>query len=264
LVAVDWVLSEEYQALYLTALAAVTQSFSTRYTVVTGLPLTDLHLVSEAKPLLMGNWQPKLNSGDIKKTIRIDDVAFVAQGIGALFLLIIDKNGHISDPEQATSGRAGILDVGSKTTNIIAVDGIQEVAVETGTAEAGTWMLEDTVRRYIVADNDGWGERVSRQELMATIIGEKVVYDGNKRIDITEYVDVATTAVAKGITDQASSLWSDGRHLRRIIVCGGGAKLMMGHIKERFSHAQLIGGDPQLANVRGYHRYAKFLASHAR
>lgn len=260
----DWVLSEEYRALYLTALAAVTKSFSTRYTVVTGLPLSDLHLVAKAKPLLLGSWQPKLNSGDTKKTIKIDDVAFVAQGIGALFLLIIDENGRISDPEQAKRGRAGILDVGSKTTNIIAVDGIQEVAIETGAAEAGTWRLEDTVRRSIVADHDGWGERFSPQELMASIIGDKVVYDGDERINISTYVDEATRVVAKEITDKASVLWSDGRHLRRIIVCGGGAKLMMSHIKERFGHAQLIEGDPQLANVRGYHRYAKFLASHAR
>ncbi len=254
----DWVLREPYTALYLTSLAAITETFHTHYSVVTGLPISDLHLVKAIKPRMVGEFQPKIGNG-AKKTIKVDDVVVVAQGIGALLSQIIDRDGNIVDSGQAKGGRAGVLDIGSKTTGIISVEGIQEVTLETGSVEAGTWKLEETVRRLIVGDHAGWGQRVSKQELMRHIIKGEPVYDLKGEIDIGGYIQDASRLVAREIVDQMTHLWSDARHLRYILVCGGGSHLFLKHIQDRYPHARAVDGDPLYANAVGYHRYGLFL-----
>jgi plasmid segregation protein ParM len=259
--AADWVGTEAYTALLWTALAAVTQTFSTGYTVVTGLPINHLHRADELRGILAQRHQVQLNGGDVVKTIDVSAVRVIAQGIGALLSTVISDGGTVTDAEQVKRGRGAILDIGSKTTGLVSVEGIHEVAAETASVAVGTWDVESAVRRHLAESFPGWGEKVSAHELMTCIL-ERRAYDRNEAIDLTGIVGDALDLAARRVLGQASALWNDGRHLRRIIVCGGGGPLFFGHIKARYPHAELIGGDPRFANVVGYFRLAQFLSRH--
>lgn len=259
--AADWVGTEAYAALVYTALAAVTSTFSTSYTIVTGLPINHLHRAEDLRDLVNRRHQVQLNGGDTVKTVDVDAVRVIAQGIGALLSTVISDGGIVTDAEQVKRGRGAILDIGSQTTGLVSVEGIHEVAAETASVSVGTWDIETAVRRHLGELLPGWGEKVGAHELMAWIL-ERRAYDRNEAIDISGIVGNALDQAARRVLGQASALWGDGRHLRRVIVCGGGAPLFFDHIRQRYPHAELIDGDPRFANVIGYFRLAQFLARH--
>lgn len=258
----NWFVSDEYRALLLTAIATVTNSFYASYVLVTGLPIAHMHLASQLEARLKGEHKVQLNSGSQQKTIVIERVKVVAQGIGIHLSELINDDGRaVASVQDLKYARVGILDPGSRTTNYVGTEGIAHIAGETGTIQnTGTWTVENMVRKWLDAHYPGRGDTMTSFSLMQAILSRRM-WDAGREVDLTEPVETAIDQVSNDILNTVGRHWGNGRDFRQIRVGGGGGELFFPKIKEHYPHAVLID-TPRQGNVLGFFRLAQFLATH--
>lgn len=257
----DWFRQEEYLVWYLTALGACTSSFKSTYFVVAGLPIGFMDMAKELEEKLCDTYLILLNGASRHKTVAVRQVKVIAQGIGAHLAELLDDNGNaIVDINELKSGRAAILDIGGKTTNMVSAEGIYHVANETQSIDLGVWDLENEVRQWLFRNHDGWGNKVPRHTLVEYIKSGSAP-DGGKDIDLIEIRKAVTARLADKLLREMYRLWGDGRDFRKIHVCGGGAPVFIDHIKSQYHGAKQVD-NPQMANVLGFFRLAQFLDRH--
>ena len=246
-----WIESSEYYRLFLATLTELTSATVCNLTVVTGLPVAYYADKDKLRDLLLGEHRAS-REGRRSQVFRVTDCRVIPQPFGSLLSLALDNRGRVSDTELAT-GTVGVIDVGGKTTNLLSVNRLAEIARETASVNVGSWDAMRAVRDYL---SNHCPDLVLRdhQVIEAMIARSVPYYDSN--VDLSDVVDQALEPMAAQIVAQATQLWNAGASLSAILVSGGGALLLGSAIKKRFKHARVVE-DPVFANASGYWKFAQ-------
>lgn len=246
-----WILSEEWYTLAMAALSEMTVATAVDFVIVAGLP-SAFYSDKEAvvKRLLMPHTIKR--EGRPGQILRVVGCRVIPQAFGTLLSVCLDDNGRITDNVLAT-GNVGVIDVGGKTTNILAVHGLREVARETASVNVGAWDAVRALRSWLASHCPDLDLR--DHEVAAAIQARSVKYFG-EMVDLAYAVENALGPLAEAVIAQASQLWNGAARLDCILVAGGGAHLLGPYITKHFRHARLVP-DPVTANALGFWRFAQ-------
>jgi plasmid segregation protein ParM len=254
----DWIETQEYLAYFLTALAASTDATQCTFTVVTGLPISYLAYKEQVKDRFLGTHKVRLYGRDFSQVFHVNEIKVLPQGMGGLLSVLLHESGRVLDQEWIEDKLPGIvLDIGGQTTNFVTIKGVREVMEQTTSIPVGVWQIEDKVRSFLETERPGLADGFSSHELMDAI-NTGIIYDRNKPIDLKPISEPLIGEVIGKILNKSATLWNSARHFRRILLCGGGAKLFERHIKDRYPNAELVE-DWIYANSRGFCNLARYI-----
>jgi len=247
-----WIESDEYRLLFLAALSELSPATAAGLVVVTGLPVA--FYADRDRLAVVLNGEHRVNRrGRRAQSFHVIDCRVVPQPFGALLSLALDDRGRVTDTDLA--GRAGIIDVGGKTTNVLSVSRLRELPRETTSVSLGGWDVVRAVRDHLVAACPGLDLR--DHQIAEAVAARQVLYYG-RPVDLSPVVEPVLDQIAGVIIAQATQLWNGGAALDAVVVAGGGALLLGERIKRHpnFRHARIVD-DPVFANAVGYWRLAQ-------
>ena len=247
----SWIESDAYYRLMLASFTELTTATSVDLTIVTGLPVA-YYADKDALRDLFFREHRAARDGRRSQVFRVSDCRVIPQPFGALLSLALDNRGRVQDTELAT-GTVGVIDVGGKTTNLLSVKRLTEMARETAPVHVGAWDAMRMVQDWL---NDYCPDLALRDhQIMKAMIARSVpYYDGS--VDLGDVVDAALEPLAAQIISGATHVWGKGGNLSAILVSGGGALLLGPAIKKYFRHARVVD-NPVFANVIGYWKFAQ-------
>lgn len=249
----DWIESEEYYRLMLAAFTEAAGG-SAALQVVTGLPVAFYEQDKEKLRDRFEGTHTVQREGRRTQTFTVEQCRVIPQPFGALLATAFNDRGRIVDQALAT-GHVGVIDIGGKTTNLLSVHRLAEIARETASVNSGAWDVVRAVRQFLAADCPDLDLR--DHEIVQAIREQQTKYYGQV-VDLTEIVEEALTPLAEQIIGQASQLWGSGARLEAVLVAGGGAHLIGPAIRRHFRHARVVE-NPVFANAVGYWRFAQYL-----
>jgi plasmid segregation protein ParM len=241
-----WINTPEYYRLFIAALSKVNDSI---VSIVTGLPVAFYDDKDELEKILKAGEHTFSANGSDRK-VTIDKCLVIPQPFGTVACLALDENGNISDKELA-SGQVGVIDIGGKTTNILTVSKLSEVARQTISINTGGWDIIRDVKNQLNKMYPAMEDQ--RDHDMAEIVKNKTITLYGNKINITEVVDSIVSPLAQHVVAEATQMWGSGSGLSKIIITGGGAFFISQYITQKFSHAIMVD-DPVFSNVMGYYK----------
>jgi plasmid segregation protein ParM len=245
-----WLKSDAYYHLFLAALTELTPS-SVGMEIVTGLPV-DYYLQDrdEMRDLFMG--QHWIRRGEKAQTITVTRVRVIPQPFGSLLSVGLGRNVRIQNNDYV-NGNVGVIDVGGKTTNLLSVYKLQEIARETASVELGGWDIVRGVREVLEA---GFPELRLRDHEVGQIIKQGWVRYYGQKHSVSELFEPVLEPMADQVVAQASQLWGSAARLDEILLTGGGSHMLANYIGRHFSHVSVLD-EPVYGNVEGYYRFSQ-------
>jgi len=200
-----------------------------------------------------------------KRRVSVGRVTLFPQAAGAFFAQLLDESGRVRDPDLARGGGlVGVVDVGYKTADFLAVDVGDGLAVRdrlSGTLDWGTSAVTRAVQRQIEAAS---GRVVDAVAVDAALHGPGVLYVWGAEYRVSEMAREARREAARAIADHLELRWGDALGLmRRVYFAGGGAADLWEHLRRIHPAAQLVP-DGQFANARGFLAVAAWAARRER
>jgi plasmid segregation protein ParM len=250
-----WIRSEAYYHLFLAALSEATRATAVDLILVTGLPVAFYSDRVELQERLAGAHQVAREKRRGQR-FNVATCRVIPQPFGALLAEALDDRGKVRDQALATR-RAGVVDVGGKTTNLLSVDRLNEVGRETASIPLGAWDVARAVTGYLAEHCPGLE---LRDHQVQEAIRERRVTYYDQEIDLGPAVDEVLAHLADQVVSEAGHLWNGGANLAAILVAGGGAHLVGPAVRRAFRHARVVA-DPVYANALGYWKLAQRLGS---
>ncbi len=251
----DWVGSEVYRSLVLTALQRAVPDSGAEIRLVTGLPVGDLDRHQErARLTLVGHQKiERLPSGEPWEGTVLE-VRVMPQPFGTLLGLVLDDAGNISD-RTLGGGRVGVIDIGFRTTNYLTVDGLTTVASRSLSRNTG---MADVLLDVSRAIQSSCGLTLDPHEVDEAVLRRTITLSGQD-IRIQDLLDPLLEDHAKAIVSHATMLWGRGQALHAILVTGGGAELLGQHLLPLGPHVRVVP-NARFQNAIGYYRYGRRVA----
>ncbi len=259
----EWISGEEYGVLIAAAFSQLLadESDEIELSVVTGLPVRYYKDdVNKDKEKLQSRFNGKHAIERIGRNtliVTVESCIVIPQPIGTLLDVGLDDTGLKANAEIIT-GNTGIIDIGGNTTNFLHARGFEDVNPETDSIDLGAWDIMRRVRPGVSELAPGLAE-IDDHQLMDAIIVGSVKHRGEV-IDISDVVIAACEPIAAGIFNHAVQIWpGGGASLDRILLTGGGSKLLGELVKDKLDHSVIeLIEDSQFANARGYWKLAVF------
>jgi len=236
-----WIGTIAYKALLKYAYQNISFRNGEDLLVITGLPVN--HYLQ---------WRDKLAETVREVADRTVTVEVLLQPMGSYIDCILDNEACIRDDDFKRS-RAGIIDIGYFTTDLITMEDIEFVrglyrSHENGISSAYTRIARDIYDAYSLTKEC--------HEI------EKVVSDGFVKVcgekkDVRELIGKHLKVLNREIAVTARELWQEGTDIDTIVVTGGGAITL--HRNLDFYRQIRFIEDPHYANVRGYLKYGRML-----
>lgn len=237
---------------------------NTSAVVVTGVPSYEkgTKLEKDLEDILM---KTHLVSVDGKeKRVDVEQVKILPQPLGTLMFYYLDDDGYVLNDKFETEGfYVGVIDVGSGTSDL---DGLKELQIQPkdrSTIRKGMFDAYDEICSYI-----------KEQDPRADIDKEKVelwirkrqnngedpyVYNPTPKINV-DFKVAATKAfkkIAEDIVTEIDQRWNKSQ-FHEIYLTGGGANLLGKYFKD-WEKDIIVVEDHQMANAKGFYRFAKYL-----
>lgn len=244
----SWIETDEYMALVHNALLHVRSK--TPHRLVTGLPIAYYDDNEKLYDLLLG--AHTVNNGKCHE-FDFENVHVIPQPFGSLFAHSLHGNGATRDASLLV-GKVGVIDVGSKTTNLLTASRGRDVYGSTDSIALGGWDVMRAVRTRLqtLCPDAEWKDHEIAGAIQAGFIG----YNGEP-FNLRDLVADIVVPFAEQVKASATQLWNGGATLEAILITGGGAHLIGDHVGQLYrKHKRVIVVDkPQFANVEGYYRY---------
>ncbi|MFZ5862420.1 MAG: hypothetical protein ACOYXR_06255 [Nitrospirota bacterium] len=242
--------SQEYRVLFLTALALLAESSSEEYAVVTGLPVDDFDDRAVIEDTLSGRFHITVGGRTLDLFVR--HLTVVPQPYGALMDLIFkDTLGNVD--ERYAKARVGIVDIGFKTTDFVLMHQGEFVQKGSGSLKAAmSAVYQAAIPKFTSRYPGNWdapGIETALRDGAINVLGNRLEFDA-------ALIDAELTGLAGEIVAWIQGRWSS-QPIDYLISSGGGSLLLKPLLLKAFPQMVFIG-DPQLANVRGYHKAAWF------
>jgi len=247
-----WISSREWYALFTAALSELTPG-SVDCQIVSGLPLSFYSDKDILRDRLLGEHHIQ-RAGRRAQTFHVSEARIIPEPFGTVLDAALDQRGRVANPDLAT-GTVGVIDIGGKTTNLLAVTRLAEVRYESASINVGGWDVVRRVRTWLTETCPNLDPR--DHQIQTAVIQHHIRYYG-ERVDLTPVIEDILPPLADQIIATASQLWNGGAHLDTIVVTGGGALLLGDHILPAFPHARVVA-DPIFANVNGFWKFARYL-----
>lgn len=248
----DWYLEPAYRVLVANGLSLATDATSATFDVCTGLPLSFYGDRDKLRAAIGGEYLIKRGDRPEQRiTINFQmgaEPRVVGQPFGTLLSEALDDSGQLANPDLAE--KVAVLDVGGHTTNILACQGLVEVAKNSRSIDKGGWDLVRTMGAFL--DKRCPGLDVLPHEIAKAIVDRRIRY-GPEWIDLTEYILDMAAPLAGEVITRATQYLGSGDNYSAILITGGGAHLLGEAIKakESYSHAVVVA-NPNMANAIGY------------
>lgn len=250
-----WIDSPEWLTLFLAALTELTPGTLVDVEVVTGLPVAFYSDREQVQQRLLGEHRVQ-REGRRGQLLRVANVRVIPQPFGSLLAEVLDERGQIQRADLAQAA-VGLIDIGGKTCNLLSVSRLSEIGRETASVNVGGWNLVRAVRQWLAQQYPGLDDLRDHQ-LAAAIQARTLRYYGEPVQDFPALVNDLSADLARQILSEASHLWNGGATLDTILITGGGALLLGEHIRQHWSHAQVVS-DPVYGNAVGYWKLARRL-----
>lgn len=237
--------------LTLTAIAATGQRSGTLKRLVTGLPVAWLKDRADLVAALTGPAALTYNGAELEYTIQ--QVNVIPQPAGAFFAQVLTPGGVLRDTEKLAKRKAGVIDIGMHTTDLLKMDSFQYIEKASGSIALAASDFYKALAREI---NVRYGlEYDLAQAETAARDGEVILWGRATRLP-AEMLAACRAPVVQAVREYAKELWPDAREYAAIFVAGGAAPLFVDALREVFPSARLVD-EPQTANVRGFWNFAQ-------
>lgn len=223
--------------------------------VVAGLPTEDYQNKTQIESLndvLRGQHQVEVD-GQLY-TIRVKKVYIVPQPVGTLYDQILDDKGFVQN-ESLLSEKAAVVDVGGGT---LLIDTLLNFNLDSRNRKQYDTGVNDLYQA--VASEMPGNVSLYRLEkaLRLSTSNQKYAYAFSKNDihDITTLVSKQIDRFTQRLVSNIQSTIKDFNSLDTLLITGGGANLVNQKILTTAFPNCLIVADPELANVRGFYKYA--------
>lgn len=246
------VLGPEYRVLFASALAASCAQGGIIQPILS-LPVSwyEEKRRNQVKSHLAGQWEIGSNGRNMSFSVPLDLISIVPEGFGTICSLALDRNGK-AHSNGLLRMIVGVVDVGTKTTDLSMFDGLQIVPARTAGYDIGLVQVYNIMSR--LAERE-LGHTFSIEQLDETLHGGQL-WHGPEDVSLqaAEWKHQALLQVSRSIAGHVKSLWGGGNDVQRIILTGGGAQHLYQYLMNDFSHLQPVANGP-MANVVGGFSY---------
>lgn len=246
----------EQKALFYAAAGNLIKTTEEQVVVITGLPVADYDDRNKdmLRQMLIGEHTIE-QDGKWERHFQVSDIYALPQAMGTLYSLVLDRNGQARSKSggKIASGRVGVIDVGTYTTNFVLADHLRYVEVGSDSITTGTAEMFQRIAKVLKRKHGlDWTLHLGRVD---QAVRDKAIEVYGEKISIADVVDEHLADLAATIVAKARSLkgWGSGQDLRAIVLTGGGSYGLAHYLHEVYPHVQVVD-DPQFANVTGYLR----------
>lgn len=218
---------DRHKVCLLTAIALSKGNYSGA--IVTGLPISDLHLKTEISKL-KGLYQIELGP---KYEIEISEVLVFPQAGASFFDLLLNEEGKAYN--DLGNQRVGIIDIGEKTVDFCYLNHICYVNEKSGSLPIG---MSRAHKRLL--------DKLYHLDI--NVLLHQVPEYFNK---IPEDTETEYKILANEILDNISARWNY-KELDKIYISGGGGNKLYSYLQERIKCE--LTPDAQMSNARGFYK----------
>ncbi|MBY3155280.1 ParM/StbA family protein [Rhizobium laguerreae] len=190
---------------------------------------------------------------------KIEDVKVGCQAVSAWVDFAMDDNLNLRSD---IDGAVAIIDIGGRTTDIATVmNGGESVDHQrSGTDNIGMLDVYAGLSHGIARKFDVRGNLPLSDLAKAMRNPDKTIKLWGKPRDISDIVDAVLEEYEGKLKRAIEVVIGNGASIDHVVFVGGGSALFTGLLKS-FPHNGQIVTDPEFANARGYHKYARYQAS---
>lgn len=224
------------------------ETIHARVRVVTGLPVDYYRDAHQLVEHLRGQHVIKLDWRS--QVIEVEEVRVVPQPFGALLSMLLDDQGKLKvESSHLAQERVGVLDVGTHTTDLLLVDGLEYIEAGSGSLEVGVSTVLEMLRKVLL---DEYRISYASHELEAAIRRGWLMIEGHKT-SLNGLASEHLSVIAQSIEAHTRTLWNIGT-LSAVVLAGGGALALREWLEPCFNQA-IYAPDATMANANGFLRY---------
>jgi plasmid segregation protein ParM len=217
--------------------------------IATGLPVTHMGDSAALKETLIGQHQVRTDQADF--VANVTGVMVLPQPYGTLYAVGLDDEGDLNECQDCD--RQAVIDAGHYTVDMAVDHEGEYIAGLSDTVESGVYTAHETLRQQLEAEY----RQVMPPAIVAEVLRTGCFRAAGKVIDYRNEIEDALATMREATLQRAIELWQQGTLLDIIYLSGGGAGSLEKIVKKVFPQARLVDA-PQMANARGFLRYAKF------
>jgi len=236
-----WINSIAYEVLCRAALQKYNFP-SDRTVIATGLPVA--YYKADRERLAKKITEIAKDYGD-KCIVKV-----VPQPLGSFFNMFFDAKGNIIN-DQLRPEHIGIVDVGFKTTDILAFSEMRPIMRMSTSFDTGISTAYDSIARDIYAE---YGLMLEPHTIGQAVKLGYVKTFGEQH-DISKFSKNRLTELAEAIRAEVATLWGDTREIDRILLTGGSV-LILRTFLDKYKQGRVLENS-QTANAAGFFKYAK-------
>ena len=222
--------------------------------VITGVPANEASS-DTAKESIASAFKGKhtVKVSGKEKTFNVD-VKVRSQPFGTYAYELLDNEGIPTNKIQKDD-YVGIIDVGNftvDTSGLLKGKGVAgDVLSHTGGMSTVTKKLNDYIMEKL-----GGGKEISEFKIEKTLEEGKTVFKrGMDQVDIKEAIEKAVKDAGDYMIADLDARWTNKDEFTKIILTGGGAKLLGDYLQKNWNKPIIIVQDPQFANCNGFLRF---------
>jgi plasmid segregation protein ParM len=246
-----WIESGEYYLLFLAALTELDAGTLSNIRIVTGLPVNFYSDSAKLQDRIVGEHKVR-REGKAFQTFVVSECRVIPQPFGTLLGVSLDDWGKIADTDLA-NGMIGVIDIGGKSTNILAVEQLAEISRKTASVNVGGWDVIRVVKAQIL---ERYPELDLRDHQVVEAVSKRELKYFGRFEKVGGMVEEALTPLTEQIIAQATQLWNGGANMDTVLITGGGALLLGERLQSYFRHAKVVA-DPIFANAVGYWKFGQ-------
>jgi plasmid segregation protein ParM len=216
--------------------------------VVTGLPVEFFGDRPEVVKSFEGVY--RLSAEHVMK-FTVESVVVAPQPFGSLFQELLNEHGKIVNGSVET-GRVGIIDVGTYTTDFVVSDALRYVQRLSGSVRIGWSKVISQVQQAL---GDQYMLELMPYEVDRAVQAKEVRVRGEP-MSLESLIAPAVIDVRTAIIARARDLWGEGASLDTILVSGGGGPYLYDAVHEVYPHARLLN-NAFWANAEGLYRFGQ-------
>ncbi len=229
--------------------------------LVTGLPISTFRdKADELARLLKGRHSfVTIASDGERKRVVLDfaEVHVIPQPFGSLYNMVLGADGTVSDPSVQRE-KIGVIDVGFHTTDFTVSDRTTFIERGSASTESGIGRAFSTIAAKL---REKSGVSVEVYRLYDAMESRRIKVRGNE-YDLTRLVEHVLSQLATDLASEANRLWADEWDMDSIVITGGGGAVLAPYLAPLLSGRVLPvdeTADARLMNVRGYHKFGRYL-----
>lgn len=238
----------EFKLLFLAAISLFVECPEESFSIITGLPVDDFEDRKVIESNLSGRFDLSVAGEEVSFVIQ--NLTVIPQPCGAFMDLLCSKE---SLNEEYMEGTVGIVDIGYKTTDFALMRSGEYAHKRSGSIKQGmSAIYQAAVSKFSAAYRGNWDLKSAEEALSEGIVcrfGERTAI--NRSLLESDFA---------GLADQILSWirqrW-EGEKLSRMICAGGGSVPLKPYLTRIFPR-MIFMDDPQQANVRGFHKAARY------